>query len=429
MILIGSQRSGAMALADHLTNHVENDHVEVIAIDGFMADDLHGALEEAHAISLGTKCQKFLVSVSMNPPEGVIVTDEGFQETADRIATKLGLANHPRAIVVHEKNGRRHAHAVWSRIDCRTMTATEIGLYKLKLRDLSKELFLDHGWDLPEGLRTYGRGDPLNFTLEQWQQAQRLGVDAREMKQAFHEAWAQSDDAKSLTHALKERGLYLAKGDRRGYVALDIAGNVYALARWAGVKTKDVKARLGDAADLQSVTEVSDWLHERKTDQVEAYRDQVKKQHASEIRPFIAERDAMVVAQRKERKDLKAKQEARWAEETKLRQERLNKGLRGLFDRITGTYRKTKKQNKREAEICLHRDQEQRDRLIHAQMAQRRELLDRAKNVKHRHKQQRDHMAKTIRSYLQRQSHRQKTDGERSQAQHRNRSPGWDLGR
>ncbi|SMX30827.1 hypothetical protein [Octadecabacter ascidiaceicola] len=79
MILIGCQRSGAKALADHLMNQVENDHVEVIPIDGFMADDLHGALEEAHAISMGTKCQKFLVSVSLNPPEGVVVTDEGFR--------------------------------------------------------------------------------------------------------------------------------------------------------------------------------------------------------------------------------------------------------------------------------------------------------------------------------------------------------------
>ena len=123
MILIGSQRSGAFALAEHLMNQVENDHVEVIAIDGFMADDLHGALEEAHAISLGTKCQKFLVSVSLNPPEDVVVTNEGFEEAADRVAQKLGLDDHPRAIVVHEKNGRRHAHLVLHRIDTGTMTA------------------------------------------------------------------------------------------------------------------------------------------------------------------------------------------------------------------------------------------------------------------------------------------------------------------
>jgi len=402
MILIGSQRSGAMALADHLMNQVENDHVEVIAMDGFIADDLHGALEEAHAISLGTKCQKFLVSVSLNPPEGVVVTNEGFEETADRVAQKLGLDDHPRAIAVHEKNGRRHAHAVWNRIDIDTMTAKELGLYKLKLRDLSKELFLDHGWDLPEGLKTYGKGDPLNFTLEQWQQAQRFDVDPREVKQAFHEAWAQSDDRKSLTNALRDRGLYLAKGDRRGFVALDIDGNVYSLSRWSGIKTKDVKARLGDASEMDSVSTVTEWLKTRKTEQVLGYVRQVKAKHSNEMQPFHDERAEMVAAQRKERDDLKKKQDERWAKETKQRQDRLNGGLRGLFDRITGAHRKTQRRNERDAVICAHRDQEQRDTLIYAQMAERRRLFDRVKPVRNRHKQERIKIAKTIRGYIRR---------------------------
>lgn len=401
MILIGSQRSGAMALADHLMNDIENDHVEVIAMDGFVADDLHGALEEAHAISLGTKCQKFLVSVSLNPPEGVIVTNEGFEEAADRVAQKLGLDDHPRAIVVHEKNGRRHAHAVWHRIDTNTMTAKELGFYKLKLRDLSKELFLDHGWDLPDGLKTYGKGDPLNFTLDQWQQAQRLGVDPREMKQAFHEAWAQSDDCKSLTNALKDRGLYLAKGDRRGFVAIDIDGNVYSLSRWAGIKTKDIKARLGSADDLQSVTDISDWLRTRKTEQVLGYIRQVKAKHADEMQPFHDERAKMVAAQRKERADLKNKQDERWAKETKERQDRLNGGLRGLFDRITGAHGKTRRRNEREAANCVHRDQEQRDTLIYAQTADRRGLLDRVGPIRKRHKKERGSMAAKVKKYVQ----------------------------
>jgi len=365
-----------MALADHLMNDIENDHVEVIAIDGFMADDLHGALEEAHAISMGTKCQKFLVSVSLNPPEGVVVTNEGFEEAADRVAQKLGLDDHPRAIVVHEKNGRRHAHAVWHRIDTDTMTAKELGLYKLKLRELSKELFLDHGWDLPEGLCTYGKGDPLNFTLEQWQQAQRLGVDPREMKQAFHEAWSQSDDRKSLMNALRDRGLYLAKGDRRGFVALDIDGNVYSLSRWAGIKTKDVKARLGDASEIVSVSTVTEWLKGRKTEQVLGYVRQVKVKHANEMQPLHDERAEMVAAQRKNRANLEKKQDERWAKETKERQDRLNGGLRGLFDRITGAHRKTQRRNEREAVNCAHRDQEQRNTLIYAHMAERGSLLD-----------------------------------------------------
>lgn len=117
----------------------------------------------------------------------------------------------------------------------------------------AESFFFDHGWDLPKGLQTYGQKDPLNFTLSEWQQAQRIGVDPRKMKPIFQLAWEQSDDLKSLRHALGEKGLYLAKGDRRGFVALDINGNVHALARWSGVKTKEFKAKLGLPDDLPTV--------------------------------------------------------------------------------------------------------------------------------------------------------------------------------
>ena len=346
-----------------------------------------------------------------------MVTEEGFKEVADRIAATLGLSNQPRAIVIHEKNGRRHAHAVWSRIDYREIKAIELGLYKVKLRDLSRELYLDHGWELPKGLQTYGQKDPLNFTLNEWQQAQRIGVDPREMKQLFQKAWAQSDNAKSLTHALEEKGLYLAKGDRRGFVAIDIEGNVYALARWSGVKTKELKAKLGSPEKLPPVEATLQKLKSKKTKQASDYIDQFKDRHAREIRPFVEERSKMVSAQREERKALKAKQDERWIRETKERQDRLNSGLRGLFDRITGAHRKTQKDNERQALACLHRDQEQRDMLIHAQMAERRRLLERALPVRKRHKQERAQLAKTVNLYLRR------PEPERVH----NRSPGIEL--
>ncbi|GFE49744.1 hypothetical protein So717_14970 [Roseobacter cerasinus] len=402
MIIVASQRSGAKALADHLMNDRDNDHVTLPQIDGFMADDLHGALDEAYAISTATQCKQFMFSVSLNPPEEAFVEEQEFHDAADRVADAMGLSNQPRAIVIHEKNGRRHAHVVWSRIDAETMTAINLPHFKLKLRDLSREMFLDHGWDLPQGLKTYGQKNPLNFTLAEWQQAQRIGIDPREMKQLFQDAWAQSDDLKSLKHALSDKGLYLAQGHRRGVVALDINGNIYALARWTGIKTKEIKARLGTTPDLQPAADVGAWLQSRKTDQVKNYISQVKDQHRKDMLPFVNERAQMVMAQRKERDDLKAKQHQRWVEETRARQDRLNKGLRGIFDRLTGTHSAAIKRNEREALTCLHRDQEQRDRLILTQMTERKEIQTRASTIRDRHKIERQHLAKTIATYLKR---------------------------
>lgn len=85
MILKASQRGGSRQLATHLLKTEENEHVDVHEIRGFMADNLDGALHEAYAMSRGTRCSKFLFSVSLNPPESEYVSTDVFENTLDRI--------------------------------------------------------------------------------------------------------------------------------------------------------------------------------------------------------------------------------------------------------------------------------------------------------------------------------------------------------
>lgn len=115
MILEGNVRGYGSELAHHLLNPRDNDHVTVHAIEGFVADDLFGAFAEAEAISQATQCQKYLFSLSLNPPPDADVSIESFEEAIVAAENKLGLIGQPRAIVFHEKSGRRHAHCVWSR--------------------------------------------------------------------------------------------------------------------------------------------------------------------------------------------------------------------------------------------------------------------------------------------------------------------------
>ena len=68
------------------------------------------------------------------------------------IEQKLGLEDQPRAIVFHEKDGRRHCHAVWSRIDAQEMKAINLPFFKNRLMEISRELYLEHGWDMPHGM-------------------------------------------------------------------------------------------------------------------------------------------------------------------------------------------------------------------------------------------------------------------------------------
>ena len=67
MILKGSHRAGAKQLAGHLLNDRDNDHVTVLEVRGFVADDLRNALREAQAISKATKCKQFMFLLSLRP--------------------------------------------------------------------------------------------------------------------------------------------------------------------------------------------------------------------------------------------------------------------------------------------------------------------------------------------------------------------------
>lgn len=140
MILKASQRAGAKALAVHLLRTDENEHVEVHELRGFVSDNLTGALREAQAMAEGTRCKQFMFSLSLNPPQNADASDRDFRQAIKMVERELGLVGQPRAIVFHEKEGRRHAHCVWSRINTDQMKAINLPHFKRKLRETSREL-------------------------------------------------------------------------------------------------------------------------------------------------------------------------------------------------------------------------------------------------------------------------------------------------
>lgn len=384
MILKGSQRSGAGQLAAHLLNERDNDHVAVVGLRGFIAGDLHGAFAEAQAIAKGTQCKQFLFSLSLNPPKEAVASERDFERAADEAEQRLGLKGQPRALIIHEKEGRRHAHVVWSRIDAEKMRAINLPHFKKKLNALARELYLEHGWSLPDGLRSNGGKSPLNFSLEEWQQAKRIGVDPREIKDAFRQAWTNSDNAKAFAAALEDRGYFIAKGDRRGFVALDIDGNVYSIPTYAGIKTREVRDKL-DGHPLNSVDDVCASIQTRVTDKLRTYLREAKDAQARDLKPLLARRDELRAEHRAQRMQLQQKQEARWRTETDARALRLRTGLAGLWDKISGRALIIRQQNELEAYDGLRRDRAQRDQLAADQMQDRRGLQERIDKIRHRH--------------------------------------------
>ena len=381
MILHGNQRGGARNLALHLLKD-ENEHVDVHDLRGFVAEDLVSALEEARAIARGTKAKQFLFSLSVNPPPSENVPTAVFEDAIRRAEEKLGLTDQPRAIVFHEKEGRRHCHAVWSRIKTDTMTAVQLSHSKRKLMEVSRALFLEHGWELPAGLRNTKERDPRNFTLAEWQQAKRIGKNPKDIKAAFQEGWAESKTQAEFVDALQRRGYVLARGDRRGFVALDHCCEVFSVSKWVGVKAKDLKTRLKEPDALPSVTDA----RTRVALEMGAHLAQLQERQGQQIQERLNEietkRIEMTKHHRAERQKQKEEQRTRWTAETAARQARLSKGLRGLLDRVTGRHAEIKRQNELDAWQAVQRDQRERDRLIFQQLDARRALSARKERLK-----------------------------------------------
>lgn len=387
MIIKASQRGGGRQLADHLLNARDNEHVSVHEVSGFMSETVHGALNEAYALSKGTQCQKYLFSVSLNPPEGENVNTPTFQEATNRIEASLGLEGQPRVMVFHEKEGRRHAHVTWSRIDGQEMKALRQDYYKNRLMDIAKELYLENGWKMPQGFIDKELRNPLNFDLAEWQQAKRQGTDPRMIKAGLQQCWQQSDSKTAFQNALKERGYQLAKGDRRGYVAVDYQGEVYSLSKWTGVKTKALKERLGDHEKLPSVQETKaniDRALKRRTDEFIRKSNQYYKR---KLAPLLRRKTHMQARHSTMREALYQKQEERNQSETRERQDRLHTGVRGLWQRLTGKHKAIVRQNEVEANQSYNRDQIEQDKLTQQQLNERQPLQQSIRQIEKQHKQ------------------------------------------
>lgn len=374
MILKGNQRASGQELAQHLLNVDDNEHASVHELRGFLADDLFGAFRETEAISLGTKCQQYLFSLSLSPPQTAKVSVTEFEEAIGEIERRLGLTDQPRAIVFHEKKGRRHAHCVWSRIDAATMRAINLPHFKLRLTDISRELYLEHGWDMPAGLRNHDERNPLNFSGAEANAAKRAKRDPAELKELFKSCWTASDSRAGFAAALWEQGFCLAQGDRRGFVAVDAKGEIYSLSRWVEVKAKDLRARLGDGADLPSVEDAMALLNRNGTREEVLDAQEQSKQHILRVADHATRLSELVARQRQERLALSDAQETRRIVEVGDRHARLPIGLKATWARLTGQYQRLIQELAGEAQAATARDRAEMQALVDRHLAERRAL-------------------------------------------------------
>ncbi len=306
MILKGNSRKGGAYLVSHMLNETDNDHVEVHEVRGFSSEDFETAVYEVDAIAKGTKCEKNFFSLSLNPPAHANVSEQDYLDAIEQCEKALGLIDQPRAIIFHEKEGRRHCHVIWSRIDADRMQAIPDSFSRLKLREVSKKLFLQHGWELPEGLVDKDNASPTT-SLDEQAILKRSALTREDHEKLIADAWQKSDDATSFAAALESQGYILACGDKGRHVAVDVAtGDVHSIARRLHLRKKEIEAKLGAADQLPSLEEARKLAEQRRQAreavQAEAKEkeDKYHKQLKALKKKQISERNALLHRQKQE---------------------------------------------------------------------------------------------------------------------------------
>lgn len=254
---------------------------------------------------------------------------------------------------------------------------------------------------MPRGLVDSKERDPYSFTHAEWEQAKRSGHDPKALKQMFQEVWASSDSKQAFASALRARGYTLARGDRRGFVAVDYRGEVYAIARYAGIKTKDVRARLGDEKELPSVQQATNAMAARMTNMLRRHAEDVEGKYKRHATVLALRNSEVVQRQRKAREQLRESQEARWAKESAERVARLREGFKGLWGRLTGKHARIRRQNELETFRSYDRDRVEKERLYQHQLDERQTLHQQIKQTRQRHANQIEELHRDIASFMQ----------------------------
>jgi hypothetical protein len=244
-------------LAVHLLRTDTNERVEVIEMRGTLAQSLAGAFQEMEAVGSGTRCRKPLYHASIAPDPRFSMTREQWQEAIAALEQRMRLANQPRVVVMHLKEGREHCHVVWSRIDAERMKAIPDGHNFRRHEETARDLERRFGHELVQGAHAERGGrkrpkrTPSRADIQQQERHAKSGRAAvgtvKRITEELTALWHQTSSGREFADALAARGYVLARGDRRDFVVVDSVGAVHSLTRRIeGVKAAAVRERMAD---------------------------------------------------------------------------------------------------------------------------------------------------------------------------------------
>ena len=251
MVVKGRARSNAGELAHHLLRTDTNEQAIVRELRGVQAGTLAEALQEIEALADGTATRRPFYHASINSdPDEPPLTKEQKRRAVEVLEKELGLSGQARAVVEHGKHGRGHIHIAWSRIDLKRLAAIPDSHNYRKHETVARQLEREFGHKPVQGahVEREGKARPARApTHAEMMQAARSGIAPQETKRRLVLFWNACENGQAFVAALEASGYVLAVGDRRGYVALDPAGEVHSInKKLTGFTAAQVRERLAD---------------------------------------------------------------------------------------------------------------------------------------------------------------------------------------
>ncbi len=204
------------------------------------------------------------------------MTPEQWKRAAVILGEELGLQDQERAIVLHGgTDGRKHMHIVWARtdIDAMKMISDSNNYQAHERAKPAHGTGIRAGNSSPEstasGTESSSRNSPARRSDPGRPPAGQNvpGCPSLSAKPRSPAIRKPCDDAHAFNNALQDAGYILAKGDTRGFVLVDSAGEVFSLSKHLagdlkGKAYKDFMAPI-DKATLPTIKE-SKAIHEQR---------------------------------------------------------------------------------------------------------------------------------------------------------------------
>ncbi len=251
MIVKGRARNNPVQLAEYLLRTDDHEHVSILSTDYGPILSLKEAFMDMDAMASITKGKNSLYHAQISPEAKYPMTKAQWIEAANILEKELSLSDQMRVIVLHSKDNRTHAHCVWARTDIENGVLVSDSMNYQAHERASAEMERRFGHDVIPGVhakRDMSQSRPVAaFTFEEWQAANRKGVDIKAQKATITALYEQSCSGSEFQEELRKAGYILARGDQRNLVLIDEYGDVLSLSRQLkGYRKRQIQEKLTD---------------------------------------------------------------------------------------------------------------------------------------------------------------------------------------